>query len=66
MTASGCSRKCLVSNNYCENLPVFTKKDFESVINNNNVFNGLVQIKSIKECGCIDPSLQSQCFERFK
>ena len=36
------------------------------VINNKEVFNILLQIKSIKDCGCLDPSLQNQCFERFK
>ena len=55
-----------MNNNYCENLPIINKQHFKSVINNKEVFNILLQIKSIKDCGCLDPSLQNQCFERFK
>ena len=65
----GCSSKCLVKNNYCENLPTVSGKDFKLVWKNSKfaqVKSILVQTKSIKECGCIDPSLQLQCFERFK
>jgi len=63
---SSCSKKCLVSNNYCENLPIVNKQNFQSIINNEEIFNILLQVKSIKDCGCLEPSLQNQCFNKFK
>jgi len=58
-----------VKNNYCENLPIVKGDHFKLVWKNKKlaqIKSILVQVKSIKDCGCLDPSLQNQCFERFK
>lgn len=69
MMTIGCSNKYLATNNYCENLPDITWKHAELVYGNQKfkpIKLILIQIQSIKECGCIESSLQTQCFERFK
>lgn len=64
---NSCSHKSLKTNcnQFCDDLPTIDKQMFIENLNN-KTFNVLMQTKAIKDCGCLAPELQKECYAKFQ
>lgn len=67
LIVSSCSRKSLQTscNAYCKDIPEIDKEMFMFNIEH-KTFDALVQVKALKDCGCLEPEKQAQCYAKFQ
>jgi hypothetical protein len=66
MLGVNCSNKYIKScENFCQNIPDVAR---DMMIYNlrHDTFNVLVQVKAIKDCGCLEYEEQIKCYNKFK
>lgn len=68
-TANACSSKSIQvtdgCNDFCSMLPAPKKYMFEKNLDN-GTFDFLVEISSIKECGCLKGDEKINCYEKYQ
>ena len=67
LIGSSCSHKSLQTscNSFCEQLPDIDKESFIFNIEH-KTFNDLIQVKALKDCGCLEPEKQAECYAKFQ
>lgn len=67
LIVSSCSHKSLQTscNQFCEQLPVIDKEMMLYNIDN-KTFDVLIQTKALKDCGCLEPEKQKECYAKFQ
>lgn len=64
MSLNACSTKFLSPNDTrCDELPMYTKKEFRLVKKDELFVKKLIQVNAIKNCSCLEPAEQEACYK---